>query len=305
MKRNVSLSIGQLQKVYGDREALTIARRVGCDAVDFDTCASRWDYRKPDSVFARSEDEICTYFDGLRRHAESIGLTIGQTHGRITGFRNIKEKDDALIRNAKLDCLAAKMLGADTVIIHSVTTIHMGPDADPRLMHDLNYDMFTRILPFAKQYGVRLASETFGDATGLNCCDFFGNIDELIASYKRVCADGDNADYMSYCVDTGHSHKATRFPGNPSSADVIRMLGKDISTLHLNDNDTFSDQHKLPLTGTLDFHDIFDALDEVGYGGNYNMELNLAWFGKGFLCETAEFGVKLMRYLLREHYGEA
>jgi hypothetical protein len=41
----------------------------------------------------------------------------------------------------------AKLLGAPTVIIHSVTTIHMGANADPRLMHDLNYDMFTRILP--------------------------------------------------------------------------------------------------------------------------------------------------------------
>lgn len=303
MDKKISLSVGRLQRVYGDREALNIAKRAGFDAVDFDTCASRWDYRRPDSVFARSDDEIASYFADLRRHADAIGLEIGQTHGRITGFRNRKDEDDALIENARLDCLAANALGAPTVIIHSVTTIHMGADADPALMHDLNYDMFSRILPHAKRYGVGIASETFGDATGLGCCDFFGNLKELVASYERVTRDGDNAKYMSYCVDTGHSHKATRFEGNPSSADVIRALGKEISTLHLNDNDTFSDQHKLPKTGTIDWHDVFDALDEVGYAGNYNMELNLAWFGQGFLVETAEFAAKLLRYLLKEHYG--
>lgn len=303
MDKKISLSTGRLQRIYGDKEALTIAKRVGCDAIDFDTQASRWDYRKESSVYARSDEEICEYFAELRRHADAIGLEIGQTHGRIQGFKNIKEEDDALIRNARFDCMAASILGAPTVIIHSATTIHLTPEAPPSLMHDLNADMFERIIPFAKEFGVRLASETFGDAAQFNCCDFFGNIGELMASYDRVCSQGDNAKYMSYCVDTGHSNKATRFNGNPSAADVIRMLGKDISTLHLNDNDTLTDQHKPPRTGTIDWHDVLDALDEVKYSGNYNMEINLRCFGEGFEIETAEFSVKLMRHLLREHYG--
>ena len=57
------------------------------------------------------------------------------------------------------------------------------------------------------------------------------------------------------------------------------------------------------MTGTVDFHDVLDALDEVSYAGNYNMELNLAWFGDRFLKETTEFAAKLMRYMLAEHYG--
>ena len=32
----------------------------------------------------------------------------------------------------------------------------MGANADPALMRDLNFDMFTRILPYAKQYGVKV-----------------------------------------------------------------------------------------------------------------------------------------------------
>lgn len=104
---------------------------------------------------------------------------------------------------------------------------------------------------------------------------------------------------MTTCVDTGHSNKAVRF-GQPSAGDVIRMLGGSISTLHLNDNDGVLDQHKIPMTGTIDWSDVLDALDEVGYSGIYNMELSLGHFGKGFEKEAARFAVKVMKNMLSE-----
>lgn len=304
MKRKVSLAIGYFQDRIGDKAALETAAKLGLDAVDFDLCGNRWDYRNPDSVYSRSDDDIVEYFTTLKEYAHSLGIEIGQTHGRIQGFKNIPEEDEALIANARLDCLATATLGAPHVIIHSVTTIYMGPDADPKLMHRLNKDMFCRILPYAKQYGVKVASETFGDATGRGCCDFFGNIKEFLMSYNRVCGASDNRDYMCTCVDTGHSNKATRFNNNPSSADVIRMLGSTVEVLHLNDNDTYTDQHKPPMTGTLNWNDIFDALDEVGYHGNYNMELNLRHFGDDMAYDMADFSVKIMRSMLKRRYGE-
>ncbi len=304
MKRKVSISIGELQEQFGDIKALDLAKEMGADAVDFNTCGWKWDYRNPDSVYSKSDDEICSYYAGVKKHADSIGLEIGQTHGQIKGFIGKTEDDEALIKNGRIDCMAASVLGAPYVIIHSVTTIFMGPDCPSKTMHALNSDMFNRLIPFAKQYNVKIASETFGDATGLGCCDFFGNINEFIKSFNRVRAVGDNANWLTTCVDTGHSNKATRFNNNPSPADVIRMLGPNVSALHLNDNDTFTDQHKIPMTGTIDWKDVFDALDEVNYQGNYNMELNLRHFGKKFAVETAAFAVKVMRFMLDERYGK-
>ena len=72
--------------------------------------------------------------------------------------------------------------------------------------------------------------------------------------------------------------------------------------LHLNDNDTFTDQHKIPKTGCIDWEDVFNALDEIGYNGIYNMELNLSHFGGDFLVETAEFAVKVLKYMLKQRY---
>lgn len=300
MKKKIGFSIGKLQDTYGDMQALEIAAKLGADAVDFATHNERWDYRNPDSVYSRSDEEIAAYFTALRNKAAQLGLTISQTHGRLEGFVGDPAADDALIANARLDCLAAASLGAPVCVMHGVTTIHLGKDADPEYMRKLNCDMFSRILPFAKRYGVKIATETFGDATGLGCVDFFGNIREFIDSYNRICLQEDLGQWFTVCVDTGHSNKATRF-GQPSPGDVIRMLGRNISVLHLNDNDSLTDQHKPPRTGSIDWEDVLSALEEVEYSGVYNMEINLGCFGKDLMQETAAFSLKIMENLLKEH----
>ena len=304
MARLVGISIGELQKQFGDLRALEIAKEIGADAVDFNTSNSPWwDFQVPESVYSKSDEEIVAYFESLKRRADELGLIISQTHGRLRGFRRNEEENAAVLKNARLDLLVAHTLGAPVCVIHSVATGLMGPDTPPEEMRDINHRWFSSILPYAKQYNVKIASETFGDSPKYQVCDFFGQSDEFMESYRRVCADGDNADYMSICIDTGHSNKAMRF-GNPKPADVIRLAGKHISTLHLNDNDTLTDQHKIPMTGCIDWKDVFDALDEVGYTGVYNMELNLSHFGEAFTVETAAFAIKVMRHILRERYHE-
>lgn len=302
MKRMVGISLGNLQSKFGDEEALRIAKSIGADAVDFNVHGH--DYRKASSLFCKSDEEIYEYYDNLRKVADELGLVISQTHGRISGFKNIASEDDALVLNMRLDCLATSALNSPYCVVHSSTTIHLGPDAPAELMHSVNLDMFKRFIPFAKKYGIKIASETFGDASNFNCCDFFGNIDEFVKSYNDVCAIDDNKEYMAICMDTGHSNKAMRF-NNPTPADVIRRLGNDIKVLHLNDNDTLTDQHKIPLTGCIDWNDVFDALDEIGYDGVYNMELNLRVIGgKNLEVETADYAIKVMKNLLKNRYGE-
>lgn len=302
MKKRVGFSAGGLQRKYGDKRAIEIAKSIGADAVDFDTCS--FDYRDSDCIFSKSDDEIISYYSEIKKYADSLGIEISQTHGRITGFTDDAEWNEAFIRNARLDCMTAKALGAPVCVMHSVTTCRMGPDCAPEHMHELNRDMFCRCIEQAKQFGVKIATETFGDAPNYGCCDFFGNIDEFIKSYNSVCAIGDNADYFVMCADTGHSNKAMRFNGNPTPADVIRKMGGKIEVLHLNDNDTLTDQHKIPFTGCIDWNDVFDALDEIKYDGVYNMELVLSHFGEGFEKETAEFAVKVMRHFLASRYGK-
>ena len=304
----ISISIGSLQNRYGDMEALRIAKEMGADGVDFGLdLGRRFDYRYYESIYSRSEEEFVAYFKGLRQYADSIGLKICMTHGRIEGFKNKKQEDDALIENTRLDCYATSLLGAPFCVVHGVTTM-FHPEATPEEMHDINFEMFRRMLPYAKQYGIKIATETFGDVHGGARCDFFGNIDQFIKTYERIASFEDFSDYFTMCVDTGHSNKATKFNNNPMPPDVIRRLGDKVSCLHLNDNNTVGDQHLLPfvakrawqIDGTIDWDDTFAALEEIGYDGYYNMEIDLKRYGDDIMPEMVRFAVIVLKNALQK-----
>ena len=303
MIKSVGLSVGDLQRKYGDIKALEIAANAGADSVDFDLCADINDYRNKDSLYSKGFEATAEYYTAVKKRADELGIIIGQTHGKMSGFVNKKAEDDALVKNSEYDCFATAILGAGVCVVHNATSIFLGPDPDSALMHRLSFDMFRRIIPFAAKNKIKIATETFGDAVRFSACDFFGNIDEFEKAYNAVAEIGELKEHFTVCVDTGHSNKASRY-GNPKPADVIRRLGKSVTVLHLNDNDTLTDQHKIPQTGCIDWNGVMDALDEIGYGGIYNMELNLRHFGDNFLIETAEFAVKVMRNMLTERYGK-
>ncbi len=306
MKR-ISIATGELQGYYGDKEALRIAKEAGADAVDFcleDFCG-RYDFRNADSVYAKSKEEIYGYFSDIKRYADELGLEICQTHGRGYGFMAKRPDDDALLHNAEIDFFVTSILKAPVCIVHAVTTM-FHPDAEPQYMRDLNFDMYNKMISLAKRYGVKIATETFGDALGGKCCDFFGNINEFIDSYERICAYGDNADWLTVCVDTGHTNKASRFNNNPLPDTAIRMLGSRVTCLHLNDNNKMTDQHLIPyvekrgaaIDGVIDWDSVFDALDDIGYNGVYNLELSISRYGLEVMPEFCRFAIAVLRNAL-------
>lgn len=303
MKRMVGLSLGDLQKKFGPFAALTIAREAGADSVEFSTSNGPWwDYQVASSIYSQGDEGVAAHFAALKAHADALGLVISQTHGRLTGYVGDPVRDAVTLENARLDLLAAHCLQAPVCVMHSVSTSRVGPLVPPAAMRSLNLRMFHDILPYARAYGVKVALETFGDSPRDGVIDFFGQADELLASYEAI-ANENGSDWLTLCIDTGHSNKAMRF-GQPTPANVIRLLGNRISVLHLNDNDTITDQHKLPLSGCIDWSDVLAALDEIGFHGAYNMELRLGCFGAELMADTAAFAIKVMRQLLVEQYGQ-
>lgn len=302
MKKMIGISIGAMQSAYGDKAALALAKKLGADAVDFSLYGKTNDFRVAGSVYSQGDEAIRDYYTQIGEYAKQLGLIISQTHGKLTGFIGEEKADNELVENIRLDCLATAALGAPVCVVHNATSINLGPSPDPVLMQKLSYDLFSRTVPFAAEYGIKIATETFGDAVKFNSVDFFGDIDEFMTAYNAIKQDARFADHFTTCADTGHSNKAMRF-GNPTAGDVIRRIGSDIAVLHLNDNDTLTDQHKMPFSGTIDWEDTFNALDEIGYNGVYNMELHLPFYGAEMMLETAEFAIKVLRNYLDKRYG--
>lgn len=292
---SIGLSLYALQSAYGDREALRIANEIGYDTVDFNLAYR--DFRREGDIYSKPYEEFADYYSEIADYASKIGIVISQTHGRMRAFIPDESENAAVIENARLDCLATMLLKAPVTVMHSISTCRFGPDFPDDRMRQLNFEMFSNILAVSEPYGVGIALETFGDSPDHGCCDFFGSAQELLNCFIRLRTETKYGSRLSLCVDTGHSNKATRF-GHPKPSDVIRLFGKNISCLHLNDNDTLTDQHKPPLTGSVDWADVMQALSEVGYSGTYNMEVDLTCFGKKLMLPTAEFSLKLMQSLV-------
>ncbi|MBQ9922667.1 MAG: sugar phosphate isomerase/epimerase [Clostridia bacterium] len=301
MKRKIGISTFTLQNLYGNENVFEIANRVGADCVDFNLYSDEFDCEKTGSIYSKSDNEIIEYFSGLKRKADQYGIEVAMTHGRGSTFKNIPEWDNRVVKNARIDCLATSVLGAPVCVMHGVSNCSFPKDVDPELLRKLNFELFTTVLPFARQYGIKIATETLGDAPNHGCCCLLGCTDEFIKTYDKICEEGGFDDCFATCMDTGHTNKAMRFD-NPTSGNAIRMIGESLIALHLHDNNGLTDQHKIPLTGSIDWKDVFDALDEIGYNGVYNLEISLDCFGKGIEIETAEYAVKVMRNFLNTRY---
>lgn len=75
-------------------------------------------------------------------------------------------------------------------------------------------------------------------------------------------------DRLRVCFDTNHIFRE-------SEVDFIRKIGKKIVTTHISDRDDINERHWLPGEGLIDWVAIMDALDEIGYEGDWIYECGL------------------------------
>lgn len=72
---------------------------------------------------------------------------------------------------------------------------------------------------------------------------------------------------LRVCFDTNHSLTEK----NP---DYIRAVGDKIVTLHVSDYDFIDERHVLPGKGLIDWKELVETLDDVGYSGRFLYETN-------------------------------
>lgn len=284
--KKIGISAKAVVMRYGIERGLEIIKRSGFDAIDLGLQS----YHKTSVYMSGSDDEFETFFTNIKNVATNLELEISQTHGLCGTYMPENEEHNSFVDFVTpLDLRATSILGAPSCVIHFINSTRWGKQP-PALMHQVSGEMYDKFIPAAEKYKVNIAMETFGAARigGARIRDFFAAPEEFKYQFNRL-----NTKYKTMCVDTGHTHEAESF-WVPPPEEMIRILGSDVTILHLHDNTGHWDDHLLPGMGNIAWPLVFDALDDIGYKGVYNFELGINFAGK-MLEDYITFAGKYLR----------
>lgn len=223
---------------------------------------------KFDGVFIYSQYEPQAYIQDIIDE----GLEIGSLHLSYKKF----DEDGILVDKEYVNVIWQG--GADTdeylqtlyneidfANKYSIKTVvmHITGGANPPPFCNEGVEFIRKILLRCKQYGMVL------------CLENLRRIDYLIKVFEVI-----DDESLKFCFDSGHANYMTKnadnFPWD--------QLGRKLYYLHLNDNDTFSDQHFPPFYGTIKWEKLINII----YSYKRDIDLTLEVRNKSYLSTLDE-----------------
>ncbi len=249
-----STEIGSLKKLVGERKAVELVAKAGFDAWDFSMFdMARWDWDNGvifDTPHPLKSSEYLSFARELRKIGADNGIVCNQSHAP---FPTIYMSDDILKR--AIECTAEA--GGKICIIH--------PGNDWTV--EQNSELYQRLLPFAKDHGVKIATENMWNWPKGSPTSAFASCATAESFVRNVDAVDDP--YLVACLDIGHAEMVGSGDG---AVKMIKALGPRLQALHIHDNDKLHDSHQIPFSMQIDFDAVVKALKEIGYSGYLTLE---------------------------------
>ena len=251
----ISTEIASAAKIIGEEKAVEYFAKAGFDAWDFSMFAMcKYDWGKK-ALFETNHPLASNEYLAFARKLKQIGLDNGivcnQAHAP---FPSSVPEIRSYFKRA-IECTAEA--GGQICIIH--------PDNNKSAQE--NAEMYNELLPFAKDHGVKIATENMWnwdnekDESSFAACSTSESFVEHI--------DVVNDDFLVACLDLGHAEMRGSGSGAP---EMIRALGHRLQALHIHDNDKWHDSHQIPFSMSMDFDAIVKALKEINYQGYFTLE---------------------------------
>lgn len=250
-----STEIGSSSLIVGNEKAVELVAKAGFDAWDFSMFdVTHCDREKmiliPNDHPMFGKDYVA-YCRKLKQIGLDNGIVCNQSHAPYPSCG--KNSIDILKR--AIECTAEA--GGNICIIH--------PNNSQTV--EENAEMYELLLPFAKQHGVKIATENMWNwdgekkqATSAACSDeksFNAHLDAV------------NDPFFVACLDIGHAEMRGL---NTSAEKMILALGDRLQALHIHDNDKYHDSHQIPFSMDIDFTKAVNALKKIGYKGYFTLE---------------------------------
>ena len=276
----VSTEINSTAGLIGEEKAVEYVAKAGFDAWDFSMflmCNYDWATGNLlESTHPLASREYLAFARKLKQIGLDNGIVCNQSHAPFPSNAAIR----TMFKRA-IECTAEA--GGQICVIH--------PDNNASVQE--NAEMYLELLPFAKEHGVKLATENMWnwdaekDESSFAACatgeDFAAHVDAV------------NDDFMVACLDIGHAEM--RGSGN-GAVHMIHTLGHRLQALHLHDNDRWHDTHQIPLSMDIDWTAVVKALKQIGYQGDFTLECGT--YMRQQTAETALQGLRDMYASVRK-----
>lgn len=251
----ISTEISSASRLVGEEKAIEYIAKAGFDAWDFSMfrmCNYDWDTRKfVESDHPLAKSNYLEFARRLKRIGEDNGIVCNQSHAPFPSI--YPELTDYLKR--AIECTAE--VGGKICVIH--------PDNYKSAQE--NAEMYLALLPFAKDHGVKIATENMWvwdgekDESAFAACATSESFNEHL--------DAVNDDFLVACLDIGHAEMR----GSGSGAvNMINALKGRLQALHIHDNDKWHDSHQIPFSMDIDFESVVKALKRNNYQGYLTLE---------------------------------
>lgn len=251
----ISTEIASAAKIVGEEKAVELIAKAGFDAWDlsmFSMCKYDWKNKTvipTDHPFAGPN--ALAFARRLGRIGADYGIHCNQSHAPFPSYC------EAVVDKYKLAIECTAEAGGKICIIH--------PD-NYKCARE-NAEMYLKLLPFAKECGVKIATENMWD----------WNKEKDHAAHSACSSHQDflehlnviNDDFFVACLDIGHAEMRGL---ETSAVDMIKTLGGKLQALHIHDNDLWHDSHQIPFSMSIDFDAVVKALREIGYNGYFTLE---------------------------------
>ena len=255
-------------------QAFQFIKACGFDAVDHNLdhtlSTKQIEARERVPLFEKSREQILEEHRHLKAAAQKAGITIGQAHAP---FPSYVEGDPAY--NAYLVHVFEELLHVCAYIDCPALVIHPIKIADKRRQWDLNIELYTKLIPTAKETGVKICLENLNDRQGDHAVQGVCGNGEEACRYIDTLNELAGEEVFGFCLDVGHANMASQ-----NIRQMINTLGHRITVLHIHDNDGVFDRHAIPYTykdtartaACLDWEGFLAGLKDIGYKGTLNFE---------------------------------
>jgi len=265
----ISTETASLAGLVGERKAVEYIAKAGFDAYDLTlTQICSFDYKTrtvKETGHPLSGPNRLAFVRELKKIADDMGIVCNQSHAPFpVGVPQIRDS----LKSA-IECTAEA--GGEICIIHPDN--NKGPEE--------NAEMYFELLPFAKDCGVKIATENMWNwDKEINRAKFAAC---ATAESFNAHLDAVNDPYLIACLDIGH---AEMMGDEVSAVQMIHALGDRLQALHIHDNDRWHDSHQIPFSMDIAFEPIAKALKDINYSGEFTLEC-CNYPAKYYTAETA------------------